>query len=150
MADPRPPPNPSISTSPRSTPAGCGSLIIPCTMVSTCWSILLTDENVEVLCVQEVFAGDFPSLPQTNLSHMMVPPVLAGAKRVSCSEVVCQDSPFLESRMHCPCAGEWLTTQCASVRSMRPMQVCLRVSELHFGRSCSRVRGMCVPRLTFQ
>ena len=24
---------------------------------------LLTDENVEVLCVQEVFAGDFPSLP---------------------------------------------------------------------------------------
>ena len=30
--------------------------------------------------------------PQTNLAHVMVPPVLAGAKRISCSEVVCQDS----------------------------------------------------------
>ena len=34
--------------------------------------------------------------------------------------LVCQDSTFLESRMHCPCAGDWLTNQCASVRSVRP------------------------------
>ena len=31
---------------------------------------LLTDENVEVLCVQEVFAGDFPSLPPSQKFHI--------------------------------------------------------------------------------
>ena len=109
---------------------------------------LLTNENVKVLCVHAVFAGDFSN--QTNLSHMMVLLVLAGAERVSCSEVMRQDSPFLELRMHYPFVGEWLTTQCASVRSMRTIQVCLRMSELHFGRNCSRVRSTCEPRRTFQ
>ena len=69
------------------------------------------------------------SLP-TNRSYTMVPLVRAGAKPVSCSEMVCQDSPFLEFRMHCPCVGEFLGIQYAFVRSVRPTQVCLRVSEL--------------------
>ena len=46
---------------------------------------LLTDENVEVLCVQEVLLVTSRASLRTNLSHMMVPPVPAGAKRVSCS-----------------------------------------------------------------
>ena len=104
---------------------------------------LLTDENVDVLCVQEVFAGDFPSLLPNQPFTCDGPTSSRG-----------REAGFLfrsgvsgfASRMHCPCAGEWVTTQCASVRSV---QVCLRVSELHFGRSCSRVRGMCVPRPTF-
>ena len=74
---------------------------------------LLTDENVEVLCFPRGFLrmSSRASTP-SNLSHMMAPPVFAGTQRVSRSEVVCQDSPFMASRMHCPCAR----TQCASVR----------------------------------
>ena len=71
---------------------------------------------------------------RTNLSHMMVPPRSRGREAgFLFRNGLCQDSPFLASRMHCPCAGEWLTTQCASVPFYVPMQVCLRVSELHFG-----------------
>ena len=83
VADPRPPPNPLISTSfarrlwlsDHSVQDGFHMLVN-----------LLMDENVEVLCVQEVFAGDFRASRRTNLSLVMVPPVLAGAKRVSCQK----------------------------------------------------------------
>ena len=83
---------------------------------------LLTVEKVEVLCIQEVFGGDFPSLLQTTLSHTMAPGS-HGREAGFLFRNSVSDSPFLELRMHCPCVGECLRTQCASVRSVRPTQV---------------------------